>query len=465
MLFNSFTFIALFAITFIVYYLPPMRKFQIFILIVASLIFYAWKLPMLTLVLLLTAAINAVASYFISQKPDHKKIIAFLGITANIAILVFFKYREMILNTFLPQVTSPGELLLLVPLPLGISFYIFKGISLLVDSLRADESKRFISKGITAHSIKSLLYISFFPQVLAGPIERAGAFFPQISDKRMSDIDWERCIKLIILGYFLKMVVADNLKDQTFWIAYPYFIEFSTQFLITMLFGYSIQMFADFAGYSLVAIGISALFGYHVKDNFLFPYISKSFSEFWRRWHISLSTFMRDYLYIPLGGNRRGKLRTYLNLVVVMFLVGLWHGAGWSYAFWGTLHGIALAIERFFRGVIILPRSKIVNALRMIIVFSLVSFAWIFFKLPNFSHVIKFIEVLKSNTHAKSFPVTNFLVYWYSMPVIIYHFLYLYQTRPIVLWLKKYEYALYTFLLFIITTNSGSPNTFIYFQF
>ncbi|HPM11074.1 MAG TPA: MBOAT family O-acyltransferase, partial [Paludibacter sp.] len=194
-----------------------------------------------------------------------------------------------------------------IPLPIGISFFIFKGISLTIDSFRNNNGKQLpVQMGFIEHSVNSLMYISFFPQLLAGPIQQATEFFVQINTKHVKDIDWEYVIKILILGYFLKMVVADNLKDQTFWIAYPYFQGHSPITLIVMLFGYSMQMFADFAGYSLLAIGISSLFGYRVKDNFYFPYISKSFSEFWRRWHISLSTFFRDYVYIPLGGSRKG---------------------------------------------------------------------------------------------------------------------------------------------------------------
>jgi alginate O-acetyltransferase complex protein AlgI len=144
------------------------------------------------------------------------------------------------------------------------------------------------------------------------------------------------------------MVIADNLKDYTFWISFPYYQGFGTLTNLTLLFGYSIQIFADFAGYSLIAIGFAAALGYKIPDNFDFPYISRSLSEFWRRWHISLSTWLRDYLYFPLGGNRKGKIRTYVNLMTVMTLGGLWHGAAWSYAVWGIYHGFGLAVERFF---------------------------------------------------------------------------------------------------------------------
>jgi len=227
------------------------------------------------------------------------------------------------------------------------------------------------------------------------------------------------------------------------------------------------QMFSDFAGYSLIAIGISSLFGYRVKDNFYFPYISKSISEFWRRWHISLSTFFRNYVYIPLGGNRRGNARTYLHLLGVMFLCGIWHGAGWCYILWGTFHGVALIIERFGRSKIQMPNNKIVNVIRMIVVFFLVSFLWIFFKLPDFSHVVKYIEAITLNTFSMSdhaiIICVNIILY--SIPILAYHAFYLMEEKPIFIKMKKCESIAYGILLFAIITNSGFSDSFIYFIF
>jgi len=469
MLFNSFNFIFLLIATFIIYYAPPAKKFQKIILVISSLIFFSIGQPRLTFVLLLTIAITATTSYLVLNSTGPlKKLWSICGITLNIVILVIFKYSAFLSKTFIQHGSSIGTFMMTIPLPIGISFFIFKGISLTIDSFRNNNGKQLpVQMGFIEHSVNSLMYISFFPQLLAGPIQQATEFFVQINTKHVKDIDWEYVIKILILGYFFKMVVADNLKDQTFWIAYPYFQGHSPITLIVMLFGYSMQMFADFAGYSLLAIGISSLFGYRVKDNFYFPYISKSFSEFWRRWHISLSTFFRDYVYIPLGGSRKGKIRTYINLLGVMILCGLWHGAGWSYILWGAVHGLALAIERFGRNVIHVPGNRVLNIMRMIFVFCLVSFAWIFFKLPDFSHVVKYIDAIRLNSMSMSVHAvmicTNIILY--SVPIVVYHLLYLLESKSFIIKLKKFEYILYGILLFSIITNSGSPNSFIYFQF
>lgn len=193
---------------------------------------------------------------------------------------------------------------------------------------KKSNSKRIVPASLREHAGRTILFISFFPHLIAGPILKANDFYPQISHKKFNQINWERSFKTLVLGYFFKMVVADNLMDFTSSIIYPEYQSSLT--LLAMLFGYSFQIFADFAGYSLIAIGLAKLFGYNLMENFNFPYISSSFKEFWKRWHISLSTFLMEYLYFPLGGNRKGKVRTYINIMTTMILGGLWHGAAWS---------------------------------------------------------------------------------------------------------------------------------------
>ena len=188
-----------------------------------------------------------------------------------------------------------------------------------------------------------------------------------------------------------------SLKDQTFSIVYPYFEGQSSLTLIVMLFGYSIQIFADFAGCSLIAIGVARLFGYKLKENFNFPYISSSFAEFWRRWHISLSSFLKEYLYIPLGGNKKGRLRTYINLMTTMVLGGLWHGGAWSYAIWGAFHGVLLVIERVFKKSDNSKNYQFIYYIKTIFVFSCITFAWLLFKLPDINHVIHYLISIKNN--------------------------------------------------------------------
>lgn len=343
MLFNSFPFIFLVLITLFFYYNKRFIRYQIYILIISSFIFYAYGQPFLLLLLIISASINAVTSYLVyyEGKANLKKIYAIVGVVFNIFILSAFKYSPffgIMINNFF-SFESIGEFLIAIPLPIGISFYAFQGISLVVDLYKNKEknsdSNFKISKNFVEHYIKTIFFISFFPQLVAGPVLKANHFYPQIVTKFFKEINFESTIKILILGYFLKMVIADNLKDQTFWMTYPYFEAYSSITLITLLFGYSIQIFADFAGYSLIAIGIAKLFGYELPQNFNFPYISKSFSEFWTRWHISLSSWLKEYLYIPLGGNKRGTIMTYTNVAIVMLLGGFWHGAAWSYMVWG----------------------------------------------------------------------------------------------------------------------------------
>ncbi|HEY4800384.1 MAG TPA: MBOAT family O-acyltransferase, partial [Bacteroidia bacterium] len=296
--------------------------------------------------MIFSPAVNIITSYYITYGTRfNKKAIAIIGVASELAVLVFFKYSPLFAKTFFNETSSIGQFLIMIPLPIGISFFTFEGISLVVDVFTEKyfDRKKYVSVSLMEHAKNIYCFISFFPHLIAGPIVKAHDFLPQIKSKLFKDIDWHSSFKTLCTGYFMKMVVADNLKNFTFWIAFPYFKGYSTISLLVMLVGYSFQIFADFAGYSLIAIGLAKLFGYNLMQNFNFPYISTSFSEFWKRWHISLSSYLKEYLYIPLGGNKKGTGRTYLNLIVTMFLGGLWHGAAWSYAIWGLWHGCALA--------------------------------------------------------------------------------------------------------------------------
>lgn len=478
MLFNSFEFIILVICTFIVFYIPKFARLQIIILILSSLFFYAYNNPYLLILLVLSTIVNTTASYQVNHHPDivQKRLWALSGLIINILVLAFFKYNKLIIGAIyhdLSKIDGAGAFLLTLPLPIGISFFTFEGISLVVDTFRMKQNKNLpvfnVDKDYKKHWIRTTFFVIFFPHLVAGPILKAHEFFPQMVRKYFKDIDWEFCIKTLILGYFLKMVVADSLKDQTFWIMYPHFKNHSTFTLITLLFGYSMQIFADFAGYSLIAIGIAALFGYRFPDNFNFPYISRSFAEFWKRWHISLSSWLRNYLYIPLGGNKKGNIRTYFNLFTVMFLGGLWHGAAWSYAVWGVWHGAALAIERLFKSITdkYFPKNIIFITFQVLFVFIFVTISWLLFKLPDFSQVIEYIKALSTNTKLKTNWSIIISVMVYSIPVIIYHFQYLIKQNndKCLKWLKSFKPFAYAFMLFAILFNYGEPGDFIYFQF
>jgi alginate O-acetyltransferase complex protein AlgI len=450
------------------YYLVSKAAWQKGVLVIASFVFYAWNFPKLLILLCLSILINILTVKAIKRsQADQRYWWATLGVVVNLGILAFFKYSPLMGKTFFEEGSSVGTFLMGIPLPIGISFFTFQGLSLVVDTYRARDGDDNLPEH-TGSLIESIaLYIAFFPQLIAGPIVKAYEFLPQIALKSFREIDWEYCIKQLIVGYFLKMVIADNLKDHTFWMQYPYFMELSGLNLLALLFGYSMQIFADFAGYSLIALGLAGLFGYRLRDNFMFPYISASFSEFWRRWHISLSTFLREYLYIPLGGNRQGKARTYLNLMLTMVLGGFWHGAAWSYAVWGAAHGIALAIERLINDALPFRWPRAFRFFKVIFIFSVVSFLWLLFRLPAFSEVLLYLGQIRNARFFKGVNDLNttFFIALYSFPILGYHFLYLFKEAGFQKLIIKLEPFLYAGLLFMILVNSGSSGSFIYFQF
>lgn len=481
MLFTSGSFVVLVLVTFTLFYLPILRRLQTPILILASLVFYSLNTLSLRygvgLVFLLLASItiNTVTSYgaFTSASLGRARGWLVAGIVANLGILGFFKYSLLLAKAF--ALAAGGQagvphFLLMVTLPIGISFFTFEGISLLVDSFHARGAKSFFGNArgnARQHLLSTTLFVSFFPHLVAGPILKAHDFFPQIAPKFLRDIDWEFCFRRLVMGYFLKMVLADNLKDYTYWIEYPFFLRCSSAELLALLFGFSMQIFADFAGYSLIAIGVAGLFGYRFPENFDFPYIAQSFSEFWRRWHISLSSWLREYLYFPLGGNRKGALRTYFNLFVVMFLGGLWHGAAVRFAVWGTTHGLALAIERLLTrdrkdtGRASLPWQ----VFKTLLVFGVVTLAWLLFKLNSFHYVLQYLAAIFTSTHRPLPLSVVYNVLFFSAPVVLYHAAYLLRNTRLAsasLWAKP---AALGAMIFLIILNSGSSGEFIYFQF
>jgi alginate O-acetyltransferase complex protein AlgI len=466
-------FIFFFGLTFLAYYLVTSLRMQLLVLVTASLLFYAWESPQLLAIFLCSWVITGLSSYGVfnaGQNLIKAKLFATLGVILNLVLLVFFKYKFLVIQNFQffthqpPQTLS--DWLILAPLPIGISFYTFHGISLLVDIYRGSTA---IFKGnqstLFQHLSNTLLYLVFFPQLIAGPIIKAKDFYPQVKLKRFKEIDIEGCFCILIIGFFLKSVVADNLSEQTFWITYPYFQWQSSGDLLFLIYGYSAQIFADFAGYSLIAIGLAKLLGYNLPDNFNFPYLSSSISEFWRRWHISLSSWLRDYLYIPLGGNKKGEVRTYVNLIIVMLLGGLWHGAAWSFAIWGLWHGIGLAIERpLLKHWVYTSSNPILKAIRIILVFNFVSIGWLFFKLQDFDQAWQYISTMINNKSG-SLTMINydraFLLISYGFFVFAYHMLNVYRSS-IPNYMRNLAYAL---MLFLIGTNQGPSTPFIYFQF
>ena len=483
----------LLALTFLCYYILPKLKLganaQVGLLLLASLVFYAYETPVLVFLLLTSIIVNYWASRGIVMASGGKVGAkwATLVIFFNLLVLGFFKYGVLIANALLPEgglTDHIVEAIQNIPLPIGISFYTFQAISLVVDLRRqgsaVDGMEKLEADFHEGRNWTSFLnisfYIAFFPQLIAGPIVKAHDFIKQISIKEIGDIRWGIVTRNLIVGYFLKMYVADNLKEVTVLINTIDLEGMSKLNLLVLFYGYTFQIFADFAGYSLIAIGLGALFGYTLPTNFNFPYLSKSITEFWRRWHISLSSWLREYLYFPLGGNKRGSFRTYVNLMIVMLLGGLWHGAAWSYMVWGGTHGLLLALERFGSKIthrIVFWDSGLVSFLRMIFIFHVVSVLWLMFVMPDFSNVLAFFSAFNSGDWSLGAPQHLFVVLMYASPVVIYH-LYAFikesnfsvngkirmnHIRPYM------EPLVLSLMLMLIILNSGTTGAFIYFQF
>lgn len=467
MAFNTIVFFFFILVVLALYYLPCFKRHQILILVAASSVFYSYINIYYWLLLVISISCNL----FVRRKVDKhgKKLLGkvwiVVGICFNIFILIFFKYSGLLVNTFFN--VSTDYWILLLPLPLGISFYSFQGISFLIDSFKNQSERDNREKDSLLNTI---CYMSFFPNSVSGPLIKHSYFISQIKEKRLQDICFVKVFKFLLIGYFLKVCVADNLHNYTFWMQYPYFINRSPIELILMMFAYSAQIFADFAGYSLIAKGIAGLLGYNLPDNFNFPYIAESFGEFWNRWHITLSNWLRDYIYIPMGGNRKGKIRKYLNLFVIMLIGGIWHGADWKYLFWGILHGFLLASERCFMDVFGLGRTsrkKILAVFRNVVIFILVSWLWLFFQLDSISSVIEYTKQMMfgwENILKADISLCMFCIF-YIMPIAAYHIIYkIKQQKETYLW-KVSKVIIYSIMLISLVFNRGTSEAFIYFQF
>ncbi len=297
-----------------VYYLPFFRKLQISILVVISLLVYWLAAGNLIFLLLFCCLNTALFSYGTANvREEWRKIFMITGVIMNISLLIFCKYKLLLLPKSIfvgwfgcdPVWMRIYEL----ALPIGISFYVFHSISLIVDSYLNPRVLAVSGQHLLTHTQNTMLYLVFFPQIVSGPVAKGKFFYPQIVPKHFADIDWTNAIRALVHGYFLKEVIANNLNQLTAPMGQPEMWPLTpSSELLWMMFGYSAQIFADFAGYSLIAIGLGRLYGYELPINFNCPYFAHSFANFWQRWHISLSSWLRDYLYIPLGGNRKSVL-------------------------------------------------------------------------------------------------------------------------------------------------------------
>jgi alginate O-acetyltransferase complex protein AlgI len=349
MLFNSLTFLVFFLVVFALHRLMPGWKAKKLLLLVASYIFYAAWNPPYVFILLFSTSLDWWLARLIwkSRESAQRRLLLVLSLVANLSLLGFFKYggfllhnAQLLLGTLGIQYAPPA---LDIVLPIGISFYTFASLSYTLDVYRGEIEG-------DAPFLDYALFVSFFPHLVAGPIVRARQLLPQIKlprDASRDQLGWGLC--LVIIGLAAKMVLADTLFAPVVDEVYADPAVHNAAYAWAAMFGFAGQIYFDFAGYSLCAIGLALCFGFEFPDNFHYPYAARGFSDFWRRWHITLSSWLRDYLYVPLGGNRHGETRTYLNLMLTMLIGGLWHGASWMFVLWGGLHGLYLAGERWWR--------------------------------------------------------------------------------------------------------------------
>ena len=397
MLFNSLTFVVFFVVVLSAYWTMrswPARKN---LLLVASYIFYgAWN-PPFALLLFATSALDFYLGARIAgaQTPSARKGWMITSVTVNLSMLGYFKYGNFLLENFTWLLARCGITYqaphLDVFLPIGISFYTFHSLSYTLD----------VYRGVCqpTQSLRDfVLAVSFFPQLVAGPIVRAADFLPQLITAptlKRGQFHWG--LLLMTLGMFEKIVLADTMLADASDAVFGYAGPMLPLDAWTGVLAFSGQIFFDFAGYSTCAIGAALCLGFHLKDNFRFPYAAVGFSDFWRRWHISLSTFLRDFLYIPLGGNRSGPTRAAINLMIVMFIGGLWHGAAWTYVIWGLIHGVLLVLERLARAIgrdAAWTELFIVKFVLGLATFAAVCFAWVFFRATDFTSAARMLHAM-----------------------------------------------------------------------
>ena len=397
MLFNSLTFVVFFAVVLGGYWTLRSWEARKNLLLVASYVFYGTWNPPFAALLFATTALDFYLGARIAAagSPRTRRAWLVASLVSNLSMLGFFKYGNFLLeNTkwLLAQIGlnyQPPHLDLF--LPIGISFYTFHSLSYTLDVYRGTTTPTRSLRDFT-------LAVSFFPQLVAGPIVRAADFLPQAAQPPRPDAArfiWG--LLLMTLGLFEKTVLADTMLASSAEKVFGYAGPLASLDAWTGVLAFSGQIFFDFAGYSTCAIGAALCLGFHLRDNFRFPYAAIGFSDFWRRWHISLSTFLRDYLYIPLGGNRAGVIRAALNLMIVMFIGGLWHGAAWTFVVWGVIHGLCLVVERALRAIFkdaAWTRTLGVQLLLGLATYAIVCVAWVFFRATDFSTASRLVQAM-----------------------------------------------------------------------
>lgn len=399
MLFNSLDFAVFLPLCFVLYwfFLKKNLKIQNLLIVCASYLFYGWWDWRFLFLILFSTIIDFRIARMLSLESNQRKrkVLLYISIIVNLGFLGFFKYYNFFLDSFISAFTVFGIEIrassLDIILPVGISFYTFQTLSYTIDVYK---KKLTPTKDYIAFSA----FVCFFPQLVAGPIERATNLLPQfLSKRKFNYVNAVDGLRQILWGLFKKIVIADNCAEYANAI-FNHSTGFSGPALALGALFFSLQIYGDFSGYSDIAIGTSRLFGFKLKRNFAFPYFSRDIAEFWRRWHISLSTWFRDYLYIPLGGSRGGRLEKIRNTFLIFVVSGFWHGANWTFIAWGALHACyflpLLLIKKNRNNLDIVAKGNYLPSLKesfqIIMTFGLVVFAWIFFRAENLEHALQY---------------------------------------------------------------------------
>ena len=389
MLFNSLTFIIFLAVVLLLYYTLP-QKLKWIMLLIASCIFYmGWRAELIILIVISTLS-NWLLARLIYDKPEKKKVFLIISLIINFGLLFVFKYMMFINNSFMWLYNYLGWTYPIkdfdIVLPMGISFYTFQAASYTIDVFYGKYKPE-------KNYFKLALFIMFFPQLVAGPIERADRLLGQLFMKHKLELaNISQGSKLMLMGYFKKIVIADRASVLVDAI-YNSPQEYKGLPLVVATLFFTVQIYCDFSGYTDIARGVAKLMGIDLMINFDRPYFSKNIKEFWRRWHISLSSWLRDYIYIPLGGSRCSLIKKYRNIIITFLASGLWHGANWTFVLWGGLHGLYQVIGDLKNKIITIKRDFFVlNIFRVIICFVLVAFAWIFFRANTISDAVYIIK-------------------------------------------------------------------------
>jgi len=482
MLFNSIDFAIFLPIVFIIYWLIQKfdLKYQNIFLVIVSYIFYGWWDFRFLSLLFFSSLVDYSISLLLQKETNNKirKIYLSISLITNLGLLGFFKYFNFFLDNFIKCFTffgfHPNIRHLNIILPVGISFYTFQTLSYTIDvfNKKLEPTKDIFS---------FLAFVSFFPQLVAGPIERASNLLPQFYKKRV--FDYSKAVdglKQILWGFFKKLVIADNcakIVDQVF---SNLSIYSGSSIFITSIF-FAFQIYGDFSGYSEIAIGTAKLFGFDLMTNFLYPYFSRDIAEFWRRWHISLSTWFRDYVYIPLGGSKKSLSRNIINTFIVFIISGFWHGASWNFVLWGLLNSLyflpLLLLKKNRKNIEIVAYNKKFPSLKEIInilfTFILVCFAWIFFRANTTSNLLICIRnifsksffdfpkiLLLQDVRLTSFGIVIMILFEYFSRKEKYGLAFINKFSPII------QYCFYVFLIICIgLLMQASKTAFIYFQF